>query len=471
MLKDILVVDDEEDIRELVCDLLKEEGYTPHLACEASEALRIVDERMPSVVILDIWLQGSELDGLGILEVIKRKYPHMVVLMMSGHGTIDTAVNAMKMGAYDYLVKPFSEERLLTIVRHAFEVSVLQKENLELKEKMQVRHQLIGESQAIKQLQAAIKKVACASSRVMITGPQGSGKRLIAEMIHKASKRVQESFVILNPTGMSLQQFRAAMFGESSSGIHGAPREVGVLEKAHRGTLYIDEVADMSLEMQNLLLRFLQDGVVQDPVSKESKQLDVRVIVSTNRNIEQEISQGRFREELYYRLRVVPIECPALSDYRDDIPLLSRYFIEQFEMSSGLRKRNIREDAMAILQSYDWPGNVRQLKNVIEWLLIMSEGESHDEITTEMLPSEVVSSTTTINRPETNNDMMTMPLREARELFEKQYLSAQMHRFGGNISKTATFVGMERSALHRKLKSLIGNQSNPPQQDMAANED
>jgi two-component system nitrogen regulation response regulator NtrX len=453
---DILVVDDEADIRDLICDALKDEGYNARKASDGISAFAAINEHVPTVVILDIWLQGSELDGLGILEIIKKKYPYLPVIMISGHGTIETAVNSIKLGAYDYIEKPFTEDKLLVTIKRACEVSKLLKENAELKLKVSDKSEMIGSSPAILQLKSVIEKVAPTSGRVLICGPSGSGKELVARFIHKKSRRANEPFVVLSVAGMSQEKINLELFGEEekNTNINDRPRKIGILEVANHGTLFIDEVADLPISAQNKILRFLQDQNFERPGSNRVIKLDVRIIAATSKDLSSEISKGNFRQDLFYRLNVVPIKVPSLSERREDVPLLCNFFLKYLQGNSGLPARIISEEAIAAMQAYSWPGNVRQLKNVIEWLLIMTQGSYDEQIKANMLPPEILTNGITIARPESNFDMMSMPLREAREIFERQYLAAQMNRFNGNISRTSAFVGMERSALHRKLKSL-----------------
>lgn len=454
MTADILIVDDEEDIRSLISDILQDEKYATRTASNSDTALKAIAERVPSALVLDIWLQGSELDGLGILELVQKKYPHMPVIMISGHGNIETAVTAIKMGAYDFIEKPFQEDRLLLVMQRALEAARLKQENQELRLRGKTELQLNGQSVAIAQVRQAIEKVSGTSSRVLITGGPGTGKEMVARMIHAKSFRNNASFVVVNAASLTLDRVEAELFGVEDANPNGGAERLGAFERAHKGTLFIDEVADMPLETQAKILRALQDQSFTRVRGHRKVEVDVRVIAASNRDLEAEIAAGRFREDLYYRLNVVPVRIPALRDRREDIPELCRYFLKRAAETAGMTVRELSEEAIATLQAYNWPGNVRQLRNMMEWLLIMSSGDARTPIKPESLPPEILSANPVFARPEMNADIMSMALREARELFEKQYLAAQIDRFGGNISKTSNFVGMERSALHRKLKML-----------------
>lgn len=459
----ILVVDDEADIRNLVCDVLQDDGFETRSASTDLEALAMLDERVPTAVILDIWLQGSEIDGLGILEIIKKKYPYLPVVIISGHGNIETAVNAIKIGAYDYIEKPFTEDKLLIIVKRACEIAKLQKENSELRMYSNEVSRLIGNSAPMVHLKQSILKIAPTSSRVLLSGPNGSGKKLVAKLIHEKSKRKNQPFIVLNTAGMNEERALLELFGEESRDIFSQPRRVGVLELAHMGTLFIDEISDLPLNVQSKLLNFLQNqSFVRDGTKNQIKS-DVRIISSTNKDLRKESALGNFREDLLYRLNVVQIEIPSLSERKDDIQSLAEFFISYFHEYGGFALKKMTPDAIQSLQNYSWPGNVRQLRNIIEWSLIMSSSDPDKFINSSMLPPEVTKIqnneeevlVTERSRPvKLEMDIIELPLREARELFEKQYLSTQLIRFDHNITKMANAIGMERSALHRKLKTL-----------------
>jgi two-component system nitrogen regulation response regulator NtrX len=453
MTADILIVDDEADIRDLISDILKDAKYSTRTASNSDSAFKAIAERVPSVLILDIWLQGSELDGLGILEMVKKKYPHMPVIMISGHGNIETAVAAIKTGAYDFIEKPFKEDRLLLLLARALEHSRLRSENIELKTRGKLETQLNGNSQSIQHIRQSLEKIAPTASRVLITGGPGTGKEMLARLIHAKSPRAGGNFVVMSATGLTPDRVEAELFGIEDSNPTGGAEKLGLFERAHNGTLFIDEVGDMPLETQGKVLRALQDQSFSRLRGNRRVEVDVRVIAGSNRDLESSIAAGLFREDLYYRLNVVPIRMPSLKDRREDIPELCRYFLRRASEMAGMQVRDLSDEAVAMLQSYHWPGNVRQLRNMMEWLLIMTGG-SREPINADELPPEILSSNPVLARPETNADIMSMALRDARELFEKQYLAAQIERFGGNISRTSSFVGMERSALHRKLKML-----------------
>jgi two-component system, NtrC family, nitrogen regulation response regulator NtrX len=451
MASDILVVDDEADIRELVSGILEDEGHRCRLARDSDEALRAVEERRPNLVILDIWLQGSRLDGLEVLSIIKRVHPDLPVVIISGHGNIETAVTAIKRGAYDYIEKPFKADRLVLVTLRALEASQLRREVKHLKERSTQSGEMIGKSAAMNQLRSQIDRVAPTNSRILIRGASGSGKELVARVMHSKSQRADRPFVVLNAAAMAPDRVEEELFGTEDR--TGGPRKVGALEEAHGGTLYIDEVADMPLETQGKVLRVLVEQKFLRIGGSQKVSVDVRIISSTSRDLEREMAEGRFREDLYHRLNVVPLRVPGLAERREDIADLIQYFVQQIAETSGLAARRIGEDAIAVLQAHDWPGNVRELRNNIERLMILAGGDPDAIITADMLPEEIGS-----NVPLPVNGgaehLMSLPLREAREIFEREYLLAQINRFGGNISRTAEFVGMERSALHRKLRAL-----------------
>lgn len=457
MASDILIVDDEADIRELVSGILEDEGHKTRLAKDSDEAIRVIEERRPSLVILDIWLQGSKLDGLEVLARIKKQHPELPVVIISGHGNIETAVTAIKRGAYDYIEKPFKADRLVVVTARALEASKLRRENKELKERSSYGSDLVGKSSALNHLRQAIHKVAPTNSRIMITGPQGSGKELAARYLHAASHRANGPFVAVNAAAMAADRVEIEFFGVEETGQ--TARKVGALEEAHNGTLYIDEIGDMPLDTQSKLLRVLVEQKFQRVGGGPKVHVDVRIVSSTSRDIDREMAGGRFRQDLYHRLNVVPLRVPALIERREDIPELVEHFVRQISFSSGLPPRIIGDDAMAVLQSHEWPGNVRQLRNIVERVMIMTTGDPDAVITADMLPDDIGANFPLSPNGSGGEHLMSLPLRDAREIFEREYLMAQINRFGGNISRTAEFVGMERSALHRKLRALGVNSS------------
>ncbi|MGE3148341.1 MAG: sigma-54-dependent transcriptional regulator [Pseudorhodoplanes sp.] len=453
MAADILIVDDEADIGELVAGILQDEGYSTRTARDADSAIAALKSRRPNLLFLDIWLQGSRLDGLQLLDTAKEEYPDLPVVMISGHGNIETAVAAIKRGAYDFIEKPFKADRLILVADRALETSRLRREVKELKQLAPIASELVGRSTAMNQLRQVIEKVAPTNSRVLIIGSPGAGKELTARTIHSLSGRAQGPFVVINAAAMTPESMEVELFGvEQGDGAQ--PRKLGALEEAHGGTLFIDEIADMPRETQNKILRVLTDQTFQRVGGAGKVSVDVRIISSTGRNIESEIAAGKFREDLYHRLSVVPIRIPPLAERREDVPLLVDYFMDQISSATGLPRRMIGEDAMAVLQSHDWPGNVRQLRNNVVRLMILAGGDTGAVINASMLPQDVGSMIPSMPNGNGGEQLMGLPLREAREMFEREYLVAQISRFGGNISRTAEFVGMERSALHRKLKAL-----------------
>jgi len=453
---EILIVDDEPDIRLLVEAILKDEGFEARSAGNSDEAIAAYRARRPALVILDVWLQGSKLDGIGILEVLHQETPRVPVVMISGHGTIETAVAAIQRGAYDFIEKPFNSDRLLLVVRRALEAAKLAAENAELRLRVGGESSLTGEGHGIASLKSQIERVAPTGSRVLITGAPGSGKETVARMIHEKSRRANGPFVVLNCAILAPERFEAELFGvEAGSDPHAAPRRVGVLERAHGGTLLLDEVADMPLETQGKIARVLQEQSFERVGGSGARvKVDIRVLATTARDLPGEITAGRFREDLYYRLAVVPLRVPALKERREDIPALAASFLARASETSGLPARALASDAIAALQAHDWPGNVRQLRNIMDWLMIMRVHETSDFFRAEHLPTELSAHAPRALAIDPAADVMALPLREARDVFETQYLQAQLLRFGGNISRTANFVGMERSALHRKLKQL-----------------
>jgi two-component system nitrogen regulation response regulator NtrX len=449
---EILIVDDEPDIRLLVEAILRDEGYEARSAGTSDEALAAYRARRPNLVILDVWLQGSKLDGIGILEVLHQEVPRVPVVMFSGHGTIETAVAAIQRGAYDFIEKPFNSDRLLLVVKRALEAAKLTAENAELRLRVGNETNLTGEGNGISSLRAAVERVAPTGSRVLISGAPGSGKEIVARMIHAKSRRAEGPFVVLNCGILAPEKFESELFGVEATA--DTPRKVGVLERAHGGTLLLDEVSELPLETQGKIARVLQDQSFERVGGNARVKVDIRVLATTAKDLQAEIAAGRFREDLYYRLAVVPLRVPALKERREDIPALAESFLKHAAEISGLPARSLGSDAIAALQAHDWPGNVRQLRNIMDWLMIMRSNEPGEAFHAEHLPTELSAHAPRALAIDPAADVMALPLREARDVFETQYLQAQLLRFGGNISRTANFVGMERSALHRKLKQL-----------------
>lgn len=452
MASDILIVDDEADIREIVSGILSDEGHGTRTAKNSDEALAAIGARRPSLVFLDIWLQGSRLDGLQLLKIVKEQNPMLPVVMISGHGNIETAVSAIKLGAYDFIEKPFKADRLVLVAERALEASRLKREVTELRSRTGGANRIVGKSTAINQLRQVIERVGPANSRILITGASGSGKELVARCIHDASARANGPFVTLNSATIAPETMEMELFGAEAADGNG--RKIGALEEAHGGTLYLDEIADMPKETQGKILRVLVEQNFLRVGGTTRVHVDVRIISSSSRDLAALIADGSFREDLFHRLAVVPVRVPSLSEHREDIPELIAFFMEQLSATTGMPRRLIADDAMAVLQSHDWPGNCRQLRNNVERLMILAAGDPDAAITAEMLPPEIGALVPSTPNGHGGERLMSLALREAREVFEREYLVAQINRFGGNISRTAEFVGMERSALHRKLKSL-----------------
>ena len=449
MALDVLVVDDEADIRELVSGVLEDEGYSVRSAADSSAALDAIEERRPSLVLLDVWLQGSRLDGLQILQEVKRRDPNLPVLMISGHGNLDTAVAAIREGAIDFIEKPFEAERLVHLVARATETDRLRRENENLRQQIGHDDQLHGTSVAINNVRATLKRVAPTGSRVMITGPAGVGKEIAARMIHNWSPRAKAPFIVVSAAMMSPDRVEEELFGSESDGV----ARPGLLEQAHGGTLFLDEIADMPITTQGKILRVLTDQSYHRIGGQRPIKVDVRVLSATSRNLAEEITNGRFREDLYYRLNVVPVRIPPLRERREDIPELANHFLTRFASERRITPPTLSDEAVAALQAHEWPGNVRQLRNIIERTVILAPGDTSC-IDVDLLPTEVLDNQGSTGISSATLTIMGSPLREARESFEREYLKIQIRRFSGNISRTASFIGMERSALHRKLKAL-----------------
>ena len=450
MALEVLVVDDEADIRDLVSGVLEDEGYAGRTAPDSTAALEAIEDRRPSLVLLDVWLQGSRLDGLQLLEQIKRRDPTLPVLMISGHGNLDTAVAAIREGAVDFIEKPFQAGQLLHLVDRATETDRLKRENATLRQQIGQDDQLNGSSVAINTVRATLKRVAPTGSRVLITGPAGVGKEVAARTIHQWSLRAAAPFIVVSAARMAPERVEEELFGSESEGV----ARPGLLEQAHGGTLFLDEIADMPLTTQGKILRVLTDQSYNRVGGQRPVKVDVRVLSATSRNLADEIAAGRFREDLFYRLNVVPVRIPPLRDRREDIPELVTHFLARFAAERRISAPTLSAEAQAALQAHDWPGNVRQLRNIIERTIILAPGDRVSRIEVDLLPPEIFDQPATSGVTSATMTIMGSPLREARESFEREYLRVQIRRFSGNISRTASFIGMERSALHRKLKAL-----------------
>lgn len=450
MALEVLVVDDEEDIRELVSGVLEDEGYSVRTAADSTSALEAIRDRRPSLLLLDVWLQGSRMDGLQLLQEVKRHDSSLPVLMISGHGNLDTAVAAVREGAVDFIEKPFEAERLLHLVGRATETERLRRENATLRQQVSLDQMLSGPSVAINTVRATLKRVAPTGSRVLITGPAGVGKEVAARTIHQWSTRSQGPFVVVSAAMMTPERVEEELFGLEEGDLS----RPGLLEQAHGGTLFLDEIADMPLTTQGKILRVLTDQSYHRVGGQRPIKVDVRVLSATSRDLQQEIAAGRFREDLFYRLNVVPVRLPALRERREDIPELAGQFLARYAAERRIPVPTFSEDAMAALQAHEWPGNVRQLRNIVERTVILAPCEQVEQIEVDMLPSEILEGQGASGLSGQAMTIMGSPLREARESFEREYLKIQIRRFSGNISRTASFIGMERSALHRKLKAL-----------------
>ena len=453
MATDILIVDDERDIRSLISMTLEDEGYATKQAAGAAEARNLLLSEPPKLAILDIWMRDSDMDGLELLEWSKSIYPDLPILMISGHGTIETAVQAIRNGAYDFIEKPFKEERLLMMVARALESAKLARENTELRAKMTdgVAPELVGKSAVMRGIRQSIDKIAPTASRVLVNGPSGSGKELAARCIHNKSDRRDERFVVANCARLASERVDAELFGSESLQSH--RRVVGLFEQAHKGTLYFDEICDLPLETQGKIVRAVNEQRFRRVGGNTEVVVDVRVISASSRDLAAEISAGRLREDLYYRLGVVPLTMPPLAERREDIPLLAKHFTALVAKRLGVLPFKISDDVFAAMQGYSWPGNVRQIHNVIETMLILAPNDRDEPIDLDLLPAEIHNVTRSSDETEIDT-LMGLPLRAAREEFERAYLVTQLHRFDGNVSRVASFIGMERSALHRKLKAL-----------------
>jgi two-component system nitrogen regulation response regulator NtrX len=452
---DILVVDDEKDIRDLIAGILEDEGYQPRLASCGTEALKEIEKRQPSLVILDVWLGDSERDGLKILEQIKRDHPFVPVIMISGHGTIDTAVTTIKKGAYDFVEKPFNVERLLLCIERAIETSILKRENDQLKMKTDESFVTAGQSSATTRLKNDIQRLSQNDSRIIIEGAVGSGKEAVAKEIHNHSARFKHPFVVLSTGNISPIHLDAELFGVDIVGLSkDQPRKIGLLEQAHNGTIYIDEISLLPLQLQYKLVKFLHDGAFVRLGSSEQTPVNVRVIVGTSVNLAKAIAEGNMREDLYCRLNVTSVHVPSIMERLTDLSYMIDAISRHLGQAKGLKVKRFSEEAFAFLQMYHWPRNLSELSNVVEFALMNANDGTSNPISVENLPVELVQGRNHVNKLAGQSDIVVLPIKEAREMFEKEYLQAQVNRFSGNITQTAKFIGMERSALHRKLKAL-----------------
>jgi two-component system, NtrC family, nitrogen regulation response regulator NtrX len=447
---DILIVDDESDIRQLITGILQDEGYHAREASNSDETMLRIADRRPALIVLDIWLRNSKLDGLELLDLIQAQHPSIPIVMISGHGNVEMAVGAIKRGAYDFIEKPFQADHLLHVVQRATEAHRLRRENEELRERADIENEFTGQSPVITAVRASIRKVAGTGSRVLISGPAGSGKELAARLLHGASSRASGPFVVVAAASMTPDRVESELFGIERDG---HVIKTGLLEQAHGGTLFLDEVADMPLTTQGKILRVLTEQMFQRLDGNRTVKVDVRVVSATSRDLRQDIDAGRFREDLFYRLNVVPVRIPSLLERREDIPALIEHLVRRTAQARGRKPLPMNAEALAALQAHEWPGNVRQLRNIIERTLILAPDEDAQEISLAMLPPEL-SAPPARMFGEGAAAVMSVPLREAREAFEREYLKVQLRRFSGNISRTAGFIGMERSALHRKLRTL-----------------
>jgi len=445
MTAEILIVDDNSDIRFILNELIKEAGYKTRLAANFNQALTEIDKKLPDVAIMDVKLDKSDNDGIQLLDHIKKKNTDIPVIMISGHANIEMAINSLKSGAFEFIQKPFDKERLLNFVNRAVENYNLKNENKNLSSKLFHSFELIGKSTNISSIREQIQKLSQSESRVFISGPTGSGKELISRKIYKNSKRKNGPFVIINGALLDAKKYELELFGEEKDD---GSITYGALEKASRGVLLIDEVTEIPLETQSKILRVIIDQKFKRLNSNHDIRVDVRIICSNSKDMITEIKNGNFREDLYHRLNVFNIKIEPLNKRIEDIPLLIDYFIENICKTYNYKSFSINDNNY--LLNYNWPGNVRELRNLIERIAILSPGENNEKIIN--IIKESLSKSVEDNFSVT--ETLSVPLREARESFEKEYLVSQIKKFGGNISKTAKFVGMERSALHRKLKIL-----------------
>jgi len=451
----ILVVDDEPSILSTLSGVLKDAGFSVLVARDGLEALRLLRQDVPRLVLLDIWM--PEQDGLETLKKIKELYPQILVVMMSGHGSIETAVKATKLGAYDYIEKPLSLEKVTLVIKHALHEQRLEEENLRLRARISRQQMLVGESLPIKRLQEIIQTAGPTQSRVLISGENGTGKELVAHSIHRHSLRAEEPFVEVNCAAIPETLIESELFGYEKGAFTGAATmKRGCFELAHGGTLFLDEIGDMSLATQAKVLRVLQEQRFQRVGGAKPIEVDVRVIVASNKNLLEEIKKGTFREDLFYRLNVIPIHVPSLRERREDIPLLVQHFISLMVEEQGLKPKQITKEAVELLTQYDWPGNVRELKNMVERLMILAPHPAITPEDLELLPESQLP-VGPVNASKVSD---RLSLRQSRAVFEKEFILQRLKENDWNISKTAEDLQIERTHLHRKIK-LLGIEIKP----------
>ena len=442
---EILIVDDNSDIRNILNDLILDAGYKTRIAANYNQALSEIDKKMPDVAILDVKLDKGDNDGIELLTHIKSKNKDVPVIIITGHANVEMAVNSLKHGAFEFIEKPFDQNRLLNFVKRAVENLKLKSQNKEYETKLFYSYELIGNSKNISNIREQIEKISITESRVLINGPSGSGKELVARKIHKQSKRNNKPFIILNGALLDANKYELELFGEEKNN---GSISYGALEKANQGTLLIDQVSEIPLDIQSKILRVLTDQKFKRLNGNDDINVDVRIICSSSKDLKEEISIGNFREDLYHRLNVFEINIKPLNDRISDIPLLIEYFSKKISENYGIKNLAIDDNDSYIL-NHNWHGNVRELRNLIERIAIL-QPENKEKIS--IIIKESLKNDNFDNKIAENN--LSVPLKEAREKFEKEYLTIQLKKFNGNISKTASFVGMERSALHRKLKGL-----------------
>ena len=451
MKKDIIIVDDEKDIRELISGILSDEGYETRLAKDIDSLKIQLIKRVPSLILLDVWLDQSNADGIDILKVLKKSYPYIPVIMISGHGTIDMAINALKIGAFDFIEKPFDSNILILSITRAIEISELKRQNKELLKDNNTISAFLGKSHHASNIRSTVEKVAPTESRVLIKGPSGSGKKYLAKLIHNKSKRNDAAFVTANTKRILINNLENDLFGVENS--EGVVTKIGLIEQAHKGTLYIDEICNLDHVLQARLVQLLTEKVIQRVNGKYNIDINVRIICGTSKNIKSEIESKKFREDLFYRLNVVPLNTPALNERIEDIPELIDYFLKICSKDLGVANTQLSKEGYNYLQSRKWSGNIRELKNVIEKILILSPKNKNESLSLDFMSFEQENDEEGFESL-VQKKMLSLSLKKAREFFEREYIKIQMKRFNNNLSRTANFIGMERSALHRKLKTL-----------------